>query len=240
MLANMKDMLTNAYKNKNAVLAYNTQGGNTDITLAICKAAEEMQTPIILAHYSACSEYAGLEFFADTSIWCAKQVNVPVAVHLDHSTDVDLCKKAIDVGFTSVMYDGCALSVEENAKNTKEVLEYANKHNVSVEAELGTLMRIGIDEAKDNIANCVDINDVRKFLSIVTPDALAVAIGNAHGVYIEKPVLNFDLLCEITSEFKVPLVLHGGTGLDISQVQRAIKNGVAKVNKFYEVHKRGH
>ncbi len=230
MLVNMKEMVNNAYKGRYAVLAYNTQGGNFDMSMAVCKAAQELKAPIILAHYDTCSEYAGLDYFVDTSIWCAKKVDVPVAVHLDHGATVELCKRAIDLGCSSVMYDGSALPIEENANNTIEVMEHAKSKDVSVEAELGKLVRLDLMTKEDENNNCVDIEDVRKFLSLVKPHALAVAIGNAHGVYIEKPVLNFDLLEEITANFDVPLVLHGGTGIEFSEVQKAITKGVSKVN----------
>lgn len=235
MIVNMKEMLQKAYKEHYAVPALNTQGGNYDMTWAICKAAEEKKSPIILAHYDSCSEYAGMEYFVETSKWCAERVSVPVAIHLDHGANPELCKYAIDCGCTSVMYDGSALEVEENAKNTIEVMKYAKERNISVEAELGKLFRNDLATKESVAENCADMADVEKFLSIVTPDALAVAIGNAHGFYTENPVLNFELLDEITSKFNVPLVLHGGTGIEVPEVQKAIAKGVSKVNIGTEI-----
>lgn len=235
MLANMKKMLRDAKKGGYAVPAFNTQGGNYDMSWAVCEAAEKEKSPIILAHYDSCSEYAGLEFFVEISRWCAERVSVPVAIHLDHGNSVELCKRAIDAGCTSVMYDGSVLPIEENARNTAEVLEYALPRGVSVEAEIGRVLQTAASDSSTIHANCADYADVENFLSLAVPDALAVAIGNAHGFYTEKPILNIDLLKRIQSQFDVPLVLHGGTGIAVEDVQKAIRNGISKVNIGTEI-----
>lgn len=231
----MKELLIEAHKNHYAVPALNTQGGMYDITWAICKAAEDMHSPIILAHYDSCSEYAGLDYFIETSKWCANKVSVPVVIHLDHGDSVELCKRAIGQGCSSVMYDGSSRSIDENAANTIEVMEYAKGRGISVEAEIGRLLRSDMATKASVAENCADIEDVKRFLSMVTPDALAVAIGNAHGFYLEKPVLNYSLLDEIGEISDVPLVLHGGTGLSVAAVQEGIRHGISKVNIGTEI-----
>lgn len=230
MIVNMKEMLTKANAGHYAIPAINTQGGSYDITWAICKAAEEMNSAIILAHYDSCSPYAGLDYFVEISRWCANKVNVPVAIHLDHGASVDLCKKAIDLGCTSVMYDGSALSIEENARNTNEVLAYAASRDVSVEAEIGRLFRNDLATVEEVQKSYADVEEVKQFLSITTPDALALAIGNAHGFYMENPELHFEVLDQVREFSNVPFVLHGGTGIAINDVQKTISKGVTKVN----------
>lgn len=235
MIVSMKELLIKAHKNHYAVPALNTQGGMYDITWAILRAAEEMNSPVILAHYDCCSEYAGLDYFIETSKWCANKVSVPVVIHLDHGDSVGLCKRAMECGCSSVMYDGSALPIDENAANTIEIMEYAKERGISVEAEIGRLLRTDM-ATKDSVAeNCADIGEVKGFLSQVTPDALAVAIGNAHGFYQEKPVLNYQLLDEIRKISDVPLVLHGGTGLAKEAVWQGIQQGIAKVNIGTEI-----
>lgn len=230
MVVNMKEMLQKAKDGHYAVPAINTQGGHFDITYAICKAAAAKKSPMILAHYDSCSAYAGLDYFVDSCRWCAKKMDIPVAIHLDHGDSVELCKRAIDAGFSSVMFDGSAMDLQDNINATLEVMDYAASREVTVEAELGRLLR-GVEATKGDVnANCADPEEIRTFLSAVTPDALAVAIGNAHGFYLEKPVLNYALLEELNKEFPVPLVLHGGTGIPVEDVQRAIRIGISKVN----------
>lgn len=230
MIVSMKDLLIKAHKNRYAVPAFNTQGGNYDITWAVCKAAEEMGSPVILAHYDTCSAYAGLDYFVETSKWCANKVSVPVVIHLDHGGSVELCRRAIDCGCSSVMYDGSVLPIRENMKNTAEIMAYAEQKDVSVEAEIGRLLRTDEAGAASAAENCADIGEVKQFLAQVVPDALAVAIGNAHGFYRENPVLNYELLDEIGRISEVPLVLHGGTGLSMEAVRKGIMHGISKVN----------
>ncbi|MDR2888748.1 MAG: class II fructose-bisphosphate aldolase [Lachnospiraceae bacterium] len=233
MICSIKDMVNKAYEGHYAVPAFNTQGGNYDITQAICQAAEESRSPIILAHYDTCSDYAGLDFFVEISKWCANKVTVPVAIHLDHGSSVELCKRAIDLGCSSVMYDGSALPLEDNAENAKTIIKYAAERGVSVECEIGRML-----SSMENAAvaeNCARIEDVLAFLELVRPDALAVAIGNAHGFYTEKPVLNFRLLEQIGEKTQMPLVLHGGTGIPEEDVQKGISLGIAKVNIGTEI-----
>jgi ketose-bisphosphate aldolase len=167
--------------------------------------------------------------------------NVPVCFHLDHATDFKFIKKAIDSGFSSVMYDGSVLPFNENATNTKEVVEYAHKKGVSVEAELGHVGNASVGSISETGAD-VDPGEsltlpeeVSKFIDITGVDALAVAIGTAHGVYKKTPTLRIDRLDEIVAVCNKPLVLHGGSGTPTDQIQNAITHGITKINIYSDV-----
>ncbi len=230
MLVNMKDMLEKARKDNYAVPAINTQGGNYDIIRACCLAAEEMNSPIILAHYVATGAYAGHDYFYEVGKWWADHVSVPVAIHLDHGDSVDICKECIGYNFTSVMYDGSLLPIEENAKITNEVIALAHEKNVTVEAEIGELLRL--DEIKEGktSTNTVKVEDVKKFLELCQPDALAIGIGNAHGYYTEEPTIHLEILEEVSKFSDIPLVLHGCTGMNHDIIKKSLEMGVSKIN----------
>lgn len=230
MLVDSKEMLKKARKGGYAVPAINTQGGNYDIIRAICLAAEEEKSPIILAHYISTGAYAGHDFFCEVAKWCASKVSVPVAIHLDHGDSVDICKKCVDLDFTSVMYDGSMLSIEENAKNTNEVIKYAHAYGVPVEAEVGELLRLDQIKAGQTPTNTVKVEDVKKFLDLCRPDSLAIGIGNAHGYYVDKPNIRLDILEEVTKFTDIPLVLHGCTGMDHDVIKKSLKLGISKIN----------
>ena len=230
MLVNMKEMLEKARKSDYAVPAINTQGGNFDIIRACTQAAEEMNSPIILAHYIATGLYAGHDFFYEVAKFCAEKVSVPVAIHLYHGDGYDICKECFDLGFTSLMYDGSALPIEENAAMTNKVMEFAKTRNVTVEAEVGELLRLDEINAGKTSTNTVKISDVKKFLDLCQPDALAIGIGNAHGYYTETPEIRLDILEEVTKFSDIPLVLHGCTGMDHEVIKKSLTMGVSKIN----------
>lgn len=235
MLTNNLEQLHKATRNGYAIPAINTQGGNYDIIMAICKAAEEMRSPIILAHYVSTGTYAGHDWFVEVAKWCANKVSIPVSIHLDHGEDFDICMKALKLGFTSVMIDGSQKPTEENAAMTQEVVKVAHAFDVPVEAEIGELQRLdnaGIMLENKNIA---DPELVRQFLTLCTPDTLAVGIGNAHGYYQGKPDIRLDVLRSVREFSDIPLVLHGCTGMDEAIVKEAIGLGVAKINFGTEV-----
>lgn len=235
MLTNNLEQLHKATRNGYAIPAINTQGGNYDIIMAICKAAEEMRSPIILAHYVSTGTYAGHDWFVEVAKWCANKVSIPVSIHLDHGEDFNICMKALKLGFTSVMIDGSQKPTEENAAMTQEVVKVAHAFDVPVEAEIGELQRLdnaGIMLENKNIA---DPELVRQFLTLCTPDTLAVGIGNAHGYYQGKPDIRLDVLRSVREFSDIPLVLHGCTGMDEAIVKEAIGLGVAKINFGTEV-----
>lgn len=230
MLVTSKEMLLDAQKKKYAVAAINTQGGNYDIIWSICKAAEEMRSPIMLAHYVSTGAYSGHDWFVEVSKWCASKVSVPVAIHLDHGDGFDICMEALKLGFTSVMIDASSKSVEENAKITNEVIRVAHLFGVPVEAEIGELARLGLDGSVVGNKNIADPDDVKKYIELCSPDSLAIGIGNAHGYYKGEPDIRLDVLESVRKFCDIPLVLHGCTGMSNEIIKKAIDIGVSKIN----------
>ncbi len=230
MLVTSDSIINKAYKEGYAVAAINTQGGNYDIIRSICDAAEENKSPVILAHYTITGTYSGDDWFYEVAKWCAGRVSVPVAIHLDHGDSLETVRKCIDLGFTSVMYDGSALPVKENSKITNEVISYAHSRNIPVEAEVGPLSADNLDGANTSKHNIVNVGEVEEFLSYCKPDFLAVGIGNAHGFYTSSPNIRLDVLEQCRQITDIPLVLHGCTGMPDDTVRKAIKTGVAKIN----------
>ncbi len=234
MLTNNLDLLRRASREGFAIPAINTQGGNYDIIRACCKAAEELRSPIILAHYVSTGAYSGNDWFVETAKWCAGKVDVPVSVHLDHGDGFPICMEALRLGFTSVMIDGSTLPIEENAAVTNEVIRTARCFGVPVEAEIGELLRLDNGVPMEN-KNIVDPEDVKRFLSLCQPDTLAIGIGNAHGYYRGKPDIHLDVLAAVRKFTDIPLVLHGCTGMEEDIVRQAIRLGVAKINFGTEI-----
>ena len=234
MLTNNLDLLRRASREGFAIPAINTQGGNYDIIRACCKAAEELRSPMILAHYVSTGAYSGNDWFVETAKWCAGKVDVPVSVHLDHGNGFPICMEALRLGFTSVMIDGSTLPIEENAAVTNEVIRTARCFGVPVEAEIGELLRLDNGVPMEN-KNIVDPEDVKRFLSLCQPDTLAIGIGNAHGYYRGKPEIHLDVLAAVRKFTDIPLVLHGCTGMEEGIVRQAIRLGVAKINFGTEI-----
>ena len=235
MLTTSKQMLVEAAAGGYAVPAINTQGGNYDIIWAICKAAEDLKSPVMLAHYVNTGAYSGHDLFVNVCKWCASKVSVPVAVHLDHGDGFDICMEALKLGFTSLMIDGSAKPIEENARMTNEVLKVARCFRVPVEAEVGELLRLdnmgGVMENK----NIVDPEEVRRYLGLCQPDSLAIGIGNAHGYYKGEPDIHLEILEAVRRFTDIPLVLHGCTGMKEDIIREAIRMGVAKINFGTEI-----
>ena len=234
MLTNNRMELKKAAREGYAIPAINTQGGNYDIIMAICKAAEEMRSPVILAHYASTGAFSGHDWFVNVAKWCAGKVSVPVSIHLDHGDSFSLCMEALRLGFTSVMIDGSSRPVRENAALTQSVVSVAECFDVPVEAEIGELQRLDGGAAAEN-KNIADPQQVREFLSLCSPDTLAVGIGNAHGYYKGKPDIRLDVLREVRRFTDIPLVLHGCTGMEERTVKEAIALGVAKINFGTEI-----
>ncbi len=235
MLTTNLEQMKKAAKNGYAIPAINTQGGNYDIIMAICKAAEEMQSPIILAHYVSTGEFSGHDFFVNVAKWCANKVSVPVSIHLDHGSDFDICMKALKLGFTSVMIDGSTYAVEENAAMTESVVKVAHAFDIPVEAEIGELQRLDNEGSVMENKNIADPEQVRRFLSLCNPDTLAIGIGNAHGYYKGEPDIKLDVLRKVREFTDIPFVLHGCTGMKEEVIKEAINIGVAKINFGTEI-----
>ena len=234
MLSNNLDMLKRAYKEGFAIPAINTQGGNYDIIWACCRAAQEMRSPMMLAHYVSTGAFSGNDWFVNVAKWCADKVDVPVSVHLDHGDGFPICMEALRLGFTSVMLDGSTRPIEENAAMTNEVLKVAKYFDVPVEAEIGELLRLDNGVPLEN-KNIVDPQEVRDFLKLCTPDTLAIGIGNAHGYYKGKPDIHLDVLEAVKETTDIPLVLHGCTGMEEEVIRKAIRLGVSKINFGTEI-----
>ena len=229
-LVDAASLVRAAHAGRYAVVQVNTNGGTYDITRAIVEAAEEERSPVILGAYEANLKYRGYEYAGMQMRFFAERASVPVAIHLDHGSSIDACRKAIDAGFTSVMIDGSHLPIEQNVSLAREAVAIAKPKGISVEAEVGELEKLAPDgsvaEAK-NISDPADVTAVAR----TGVDMLAVGIGNAHGFYKDAPNIRFDMLEKFAvAAAPVPLVLHGTTGLRDDVIRRCVSMGMAKAN----------
>jgi fructose-bisphosphate aldolase class II len=229
-LVTLNDLLIRGRAEKYAVGAYDFT--NITMMLGILDAAEESRTPVILQFPDApCME--DLDVFAPAMIAAAKKASVPVAVHLDHGKDVGACKRCLEAGFSSIMIDTSTLPYDENVRITKEVVALCKPRGIPVEAELG---HVGSGKDYDpNNYQYTDPKEAAAFVEATGVSALAVAIGNAHGVYRGKPRINYQVLEEIARTVSIPLVLHGGSGISDEDFKKIIKMGVSKINIFTEL-----
>ncbi len=239
MLVTMKDMLEDAKANHYAIPAFDVS--NYEMMKAVLEACEEERSPALLMALGVDLVGKGMPLLASMVKEASNYFDIPVCLHLDHATDFELIKKAIDVGFSSVMYDGSVLDFENNAKNTAEITKHAHAHGISVEAELGhvgnasvgSISETGTDT--DPGESLTVPEEVARFVEITDVDALAVAIGTSHGVYKKTPELRIDRLDEITAVCNRPLVLHGGSGTPDDQMKNAIHHGITKINIYSDV-----
>ena len=227
MLVTMKDLLIKAESENFAVGAFSV--GNMEMIMGVISAAEKLNTPVILQIAEKRLGNSPLELMAPMMVSAAKNAKVQVAVHLDHGITIDCIKKALAYGFTSVMLDCSLKPLDENIETTKEVVRLAREYGASVEAELGV---VGGNEGdtEEHVITCTDPIVAKRFCKETGIDALAVAIGNAHGNYPVLPELRFDVLEEIHNSTDVPLVLHGGTGITAEMFRKAISLGIRKIN----------
>ncbi len=226
-LVTMKKLLENAEKKGVAVGAFSV--GNMEMVMGAVRAAEELNTPIILQIAEVRLKNSPLELMGPMMLAAAKNSKVDIAVHLDHGLKFETVQKALEFGFTSVMFDGSLLPLEENIKQVHAVVAEAYRYGATVEAELGVVGG-NEGEGKKHEILCTNPDDAEVFCEQTGVDALAVAIGNAHGNYPVSPELRFDVLEQIHQRLSTPLVLHGGTGISDEQFQHAIKLGVRKIN----------
>lgn len=227
-LVTMKKLLEQAVKENRGVGAFSV--GNMEMVKGALQAAEELDTPIILQIAEVRLPHSPLALMGPMMVQAAKEAKVDVAVHLDHGLTMETVKKALELGFTSVMYDSSTYPFEENMARTREVAGLAKKYGATVEAELG-LVGGSEDGSCDHGIRCTDPRDAKIFCERTGVDALAVAIGNAHGNYPVAPKLAFDVLEQIHAETEgLPLVLHGGSGITDEDFQTAIRKGIVKVN----------
>lgn len=244
MLVNMKEVLSKAEDGGYAVGAFNVP--SLEMMRAVLEAAEELKMPLILAHAEGHNEVIPLSLIGPILVNVAKNAKIPVVVHLDHCSDFELIKQAIDIGLTSVMIDASHMEYKDNVEITKKVVDYASKYNVSVEAELGVVAtsEIGVDETKETADASVeniytDPDLAKKFVEETGIDSLAASFGTVHGIYLKEPKLDFDRLRNIHESAKIPIVMHGGSGLKDEDYINAIDNGVRKINYFSYLAKEG-
>ena len=226
-LVSMKTLLQQAQRENRGCGAFSV--GNMEMVMGAIRAAEEMNTPIILQIAEVRLKHSPLHLMGPMMIQAAREASVDVAVHLDHGLTLETVKEALQIGFTSVMLDASTLPFEENIEKTRQVVELAAAYGATVEAELG-LVGGSEDGSCDHGIRCTDPNDAAVFVERTGIDALAVAIGNAHGNYPVAPTLAFDVLKQIQEQVDIPLVLHGGSGIKDEDFQHAIALGVKKVN----------
>ena len=228
-LVTTKEMFKKAYEGKYAIGAFNVD--NMDNMQAVLDAAEEKKSPVIIAISSGALAFIGEEYIKELLVCSTKKYSVPIALHLDHGKSVELCKKCVDLGFTSVMIDASSYDYETNIKMTKEVVEYAHARGVVVEAELGAIAGIEDEVQVDDKYGCFTHPDEAvDFVSRTGIDSLAIAIGTAHGAYKfkqgQKPQLRFDILEEIEQKLpSFPLVLHGASSVPHSDLEVLNKYG---------------
>lgn len=238
MLVTLKEILKIAEEKKIAIGSFNTP--NMTSVEAVIAAAEELNQPVIIMHAQVHEEMGlcKLEEIAPVMLMFAKKAKVPVCVHLDHGTELDYVKRGLELGFTSVMYDGSTLDTDTNIKNTKLTVEYAKKTGASVEAEIGSM---GAREGgSGNDASIYTNPDATvKFVNSTGIDALACAFGTAHGFYKDAPKLDFERLSKINDLINVPIVMHGGSGVSEADYREVIKRGVRKVNYYTYMAKAG-
>lgn len=228
-LVTVKELLRHAEEGGYAVGAFNCN--NMEIIQAIVAAAEEERSPVIVQASQGAIKYAGLAYITALTRLAAEEATIPVALHLDHGTSFEQVVQCIRYGFTSVMIDGSKLELQENIALTNKVLEMARAVGVSVEAELGkiggTEDDITVDEWE---AALTDPEEARIFVEATGVDALAIAIGTAHGQYKGTPRLDFDRLKKVRELVDVPIVLHGSSGVPDDAILRAVELGVRKIN----------
>ena len=226
-LVKMKDLLRCAEEKNIGCGAFSV--GNMEMVRGAIRAAEELDTPIILQIAEVRLKNSPLHLMGPMMVQAAKEAKVDVAVHLDHGLTFETVDKTLELGFTSVMLDASTLPFEENIARVKAVVEKARKYGATVEAELG-LVGGSEDGSCDHGIRCTDPDDAVVYARETGIDALAVAIGNAHGNYPVAPTLAFDVLEKIHEKVDIPLVLHGGSGITDKDFQRAISLGIRKVN----------
>jgi len=223
----MKQIVDEAWEQGTCIPAFNV--GSLEMVRGALRAAEELETPVIIQIAERLLKYSPIELIGPGMVQAAKESKLPVAVNFDHSSTYDVIKKALDLGFTSVMYDGSTLPFEENIAGTRRIVELANEYGASVEGELG-LVGGSEDGLSDHGILCTNPDKAHEFCERTGIACLAVAIGNAHGDYPTAPVLAFDILEQINQKAGVPLVLHGGSGISDEDFRKAISLGIAKIN----------
>lgn len=227
MLVNMRELLADAQEGDYAVGSFSV--ANMEMVLGVLQAAKELNAPVILQIAEVRLKQSPLELIGPLMVAAAENADTPVAVHFDHGKTLEKISQALDLGFTSVMFDGSHLPLDENIEMTKRVIAMAEEYDASVEAEIGCVG--GSEDGSEDIAiNCTKPEDAVRFEAETGVDALAIAIGNAHGNYKSAPKLRFDILEEVEKNTDLPLVLHGGTGITPDDFVKCSHTGIKKIN----------
>lgn len=242
MLVSLNDVLNYASEQEIAIGAFNTP--NLESLCAVIEAAEELRLPVIVQHAQCHEELIPLDAIGFIMVEYAKKASVPICVHLDHGESVEYLKKALDIGFTSVMYDGSTLSYEANLAATGEAARLARTYGASIEAELGSMGKResgnGILGEADDSKIYTDPYMAKEFVARTGIDAIACSFGTTHGIYLSEPKLNFDIVREVRKQTNgLPIVMHGGSGVSKEDFRKSIDAGVRKINYFTYMDKAG-
>lgn len=226
-LVQMKDILIKANQENYGVGAFSV--ANMEMVMGAIQAAEELRSPLILQIAEVRLNHSPIHMIGPLMVAAAKKATVPVAVHFDHGMTFEKIKETLEIGFSSVMFDGSHYPLEENIQKTKEIVELARQYGATIEAEIG---RVGGSEdgSEDIEMLLTSTTEAKRFAEETDVDALAVAIGNAHGMYNGDPDLRLDRLQEINGIVDIPLVLHGGSGISPEDFKQCIQHGVRKIN----------
>lgn len=232
MLVNLNAVLADAQKNHYAVGLFNTT--DTDMLEAVISAAEECRSPVIIGTAEVLLPNGELKLIAPSIIAAAKRATVPVVIHYDHGLTFARCMEALQLGFSSIMFDGSAGAYDKNIADTREIVKIAHAFGATVEGEIG---HVGEASTEDNDATDLytRVDEAEAYLKATGVDALAVSIGTAHGAYKSKPKLDFERLAALRAALPVPLVLHGGSGLSDDDFRTSIAKGIAKINIFTDL-----
>lgn len=239
MLVTLKEILKYAEENKCAIGSFNTP--TLENIMATLEAAEELNVPVILMHAEIHEEYAPLDIIGPIMVEMAKKSSQKVCVFLDHGTSINYIERALELGFSGVMYDGSALPYEENLRNTIICGELAKKYGASLEAEIGVIGgREAGDKREDATKMYTNPEDALRFVNEARCiDALACSFGTAHGIYKSQPKLDFERIVNIAELTKIPLVMHGGSGVSKENYLKAIDCGISKINYYSYAGKAG-
>ena len=234
MLANLNDVLLPARKEKYGVGLFNTV--NFEMARGVLQAAQTVGTPVIIGTAEVLLPYGPLEELSYFLLPMAKKAAVPVVVHYDHGLTYKKCVEALNLGFTSIMYDCSTDSYEENVRKVADITALAHSKNATVEAELGHVGdNEGAGQLNDPTAYYTDPLQAKDFVEKTGVDALAIAVGSAHGAYKFPPKLDFERIQTIRDTIPTPLVLHGGSGLTDEDFRKAIASGISKINIFTDI-----
>lgn len=242
MLVNLRTVLEEAEKGKYAVGAFNTP--NLESVVAVLSAAEKLKLPVVLQHAEVHEAVIPISVIGPVMVDFAKRASVPVCVQLDHGETKEYIKKALELGFTGIMFDGSPLPFEENVRETKKYVELAKSYGASVEGELGDMGKRNTvykdAKSNDELGKVyTDPEEARIFVEQTGVAAVACSFGTTHGFYLSEPDLNMDIVTQVHEKAKIPVVMHGGSGVSEEDFQESIRCGVRKINYYTYMAKAG-